>query len=128
MASHVTLVVGTHYCGGEAVEAKIVLGNTELGCGMEDMESACGFSDNSITGVNLQASPCCQNEYHSRYITDDYVKDAARYFFNIDFAFVDFFATLNTDIVPKPTYPFYTSYIPPPLKKDFRVLFQTFII
>ncbi len=128
LASHMYLTMGTHFCGGEIVETKIMLGETHLGCGMMDMEEPCDDSNPTNKGTNFNKTPCCANEYQTLQPTNEFVKDAAQIVFNVDFAVAFIYTTLNLDLFPKSTTKFYTEYISPPLEKDIQVLFQTFLI
>lgn len=129
MASHTSFAIGTHFCGGEAVETKIILGAEHLGCDMPGMEEPC---DESKKATNKEGSfdkvPCCENEFQTFQSTNEFVKDAAQTTFNVEFSVAFIYTKLNLDLFPKSTHQFYTEYIPPPLEKDILVLFQTFLI
>lgn len=129
LASHMYLSIGTHFCGGEAVESKILIGETHLGCGMMDMEEPCDDFENSNkkkTGFNK--APCCHNEFQTVQTTDEFVKDATQVDFSVDLAVAFIYTTLNLDLFPESSHQFYTEYISPPLKKDIQILFKSFII
>lgn len=128
LASHMFLAMGTHFCGGEVVETKIILGETHLGCGMMDMGEPCDNSNHNKNETNFDKTPCCENEYQTVLSTNEFVKDTVQIAFNIEFAVTFIYTTLNLDLFPKPTPQFYTKYISPPLEKDIQVLFQTFLI
>ncbi|MDF1546739.1 MAG: hypothetical protein P1P88_02880 [Bacteroidales bacterium] len=121
--------MGTHFCGGEAVETKIILGETHLGCVLVDMEEPCDDSEHSNNNqVRFNNIPCCQNEFQTIDSTDEFVKDATQTVFNVDFAVAFLYTSLNLDLLPKATHQFYTEYNSPPLEKDIQVFFQTFLI
>jgi hypothetical protein len=123
------LTLGTHFCGGVAIETKIILGETHLGCGMMDMEEPCDNSEHTSNNqVSFNNVPCCQNEFHTIQGTADFVKEATQTVFNVDFAVAFLYTSLNLDLFPKSTHQVYTEYISPPLEKDISVLFQTFLI
>lgn len=129
LASDINLTLGTHFCGGEAVETKIIWGETHLGCGMMDMEETCDNSEHSNHNqLIFNNIPCCQNEFQTIQGTDDFVKETAQTAFNVDFALAFIYTTLNVDLFPKSTHQVYTEYIPPPFEKDILLLFQTFLI
>lgn len=126
MASHLGLASVTHFCGGEAVETKItVMGETHLGCSMPEMEETCESNTNAVHFDNV---PCCENEYQTIKVTDEFVKDATQVYFNIDFAAAFIYTTINLRLFPKSTHRFYIEYKSPPLEKDIQMLFQTFLI
>ena len=129
LVSHISLTTGTHFCGGEAVETKILLGETHLGCNMPDMEEPCDDSEKTNkNGVSFDKFPCCENYYQTVQVTNEFVQDVANITFNIEFALAFIYTSLNLDLFPKSTHQFYTEYISPPLEKDMQVSFQTFLI
>ncbi|MDF1573348.1 MAG: hypothetical protein P1P82_17195 [Bacteroidales bacterium] len=129
LAGQMSVAIGTHFCGGEAVESKIIWGETHLGCGMMDMEEPCDDAEKSNTNeLHFDKIPCCENEYHTVQATNEFVKDAAQTTFNVEFAVAFIYTTLNLDLFPESTHQFYSDYSPPPLEKDISVLFQTFLI
>ena len=66
LASHMNLTMGTHFCGGEAVETKVLLGETHLGCEMMDLVEPCDGSEHSNQNqVRFNNVPCCQNDGQS---------------------------------------------------------------
>jgi len=136
VASHMSLAIGTHFCGGEAVETKIIWGDTHLGCGMPDRTETCDTHGESCEvshgplaqNIHFEKVPCCKNEYHTVQITDEFVKDVAPQFLHVNFAVASIFTIQDLELYPKSTPQFYTEYNPPPLEKDLSILFQTFLI
>lgn len=129
LASHMYLTIGTHYCGGEAVETKILFGQTHLGCGMMDMEGACDVYENpnnDKTGFNK--TPCCDNEYQTLQSTNEFIKDVVPIPLDVDFVIVFICTTANVDLFSKTNHRVNTKYISPPLEKDVQTLFQSFLI
>ena len=124
-----SLAIGTHFCGGESVETKIMLGKTHLGCGMMDMEEPCDDTEKADNkGVSFDKLPCCENEYQTVQSTIEFVKDAAQVSFNVDFATALIYTTLHVDLFPKSTHHLNSVFTSPPIEKDVQVLFQTFLI
>lgn len=126
LASHINLTIGTHYCRGQAVETKILFGETHMSCGMADMDESCdvpGFRD-----LNYINSACCENHYQALPESDDFLKDAPQ--LNVPVGLIAALADpiLNGELFPKKAPQSYTDYLPPPLEKDLQVLFQTFLI
>ena len=129
MASHIYLTIGTHFCGGEAVESKILFGETHLGCEMPVMEEPCDDSEKTNkNGVSFDKLPCCENEYQTFQATNEFVKDAAQKTFNIELEIAFIYTNLHIDLYPNSIHQFFTEYISPPLEKDIQILFQTFLI
>ncbi len=129
LVSHMSFIVGTHYCGGETVESKLILGETHLGCDMSLGSMSC-----SVTGeadshqVTIENQPCCENEYQSFQLTNEFVKEASSITFsvNVALAFVNVDTFLERFSTGTPHS--FIDYSPPPLEQDLQVLFQTFLI
>ena len=129
LASHMSFTIGTHFCGGEAIESKIMLGETHLGCGMMDTEESCTDSENSsLAGENLDNTPCCENQYQTVKSTNEFLEIVAYATFNADLATAIIYTTLNLDLFPESTNKHFTEYNSPPIEKDIQVLFQTYLI
>lgn len=136
LASHMSLAIGTHFCSGKAVETKIIWGKTHLGCGMPDMAETCDIPGESCDvshellaqDIHFDKVPCCENEYQTFQVTDEFVKDVTPQFLHVNLAVAFIYTTLYLDLFPTLTPPFYTEYNPPPLDKDLPILFQTFLI
>jgi hypothetical protein len=129
IVSHISFVIGTHYCGGEAVESKVMFEKTHLGCGMMDMDLSCdetGKTNNH--DVTIEKIPCCENEFHTIQTTGEFVKNTTPVTFSVDFAIAFIYATANIDLLPNSAPQSFTDFSPPPLEKDIQVLFQTFLI
>lgn len=124
--SNLGFALGTHYCGGEAVMSRVLLGEAELSCGMTAMESDCE-SDHG-EDFSMKNTNCCENEYHSAFVDDNFnpelVKQIQIFSLALVFLYPDYFIAL----FPSVEKTFYSDYSPPPLEKDLRVLFQTFLI
>ena len=122
------LTIGTHFCGGEVVEKKIVLGKADLDCGMSELHEGCHHSEFTYNSNSCIAStPCCENEYQTIETPDDFIKDFTIPFLNIDFAATFLFAYWDWDLQPELTENLYADYFPPLYEKDIQSLFQTFL-
>jgi hypothetical protein len=122
------VTVGTHFCGGEAVESKVILGEANLGCDISDMEKHCGYSENAEkNGNSVEEHPCCNNEYQTVQVTNQFVKNETQKTFNIEFALAFIYTTLNINLFPKFNHQINTIYTSPTIEKDIQVLFQTFL-
>ncbi len=129
LASHFYLTIGTHFCGGESVQLKILLGKKHLDCEMPNIDNSCaGFEKNSTQEFCFDELPCCENEYQLVHLTNEFVISTAQTDFNVEFAVAFIFTGFKLDLFPKSTHQFYTEYISPPFEKDIQVLFQTFLI
>jgi hypothetical protein len=129
LVSHMSFIVGTHYCGGKTVESKLMLGETHLGCGMSDGMLSCSVTDETNTHkVTIENVPCCENQYQTIQVTDEFVKDATSFTFSVDFALAFIYATANFGLYAGIAPQSFTDYSPPPLEQDLQVLFQTFLI
>ena len=126
LASHINLAIGTHFCGGEAVMSRLMIGHEHLSCGMANMGEPCVETKNQ--DVSFTNPPCCENHYQTFETTDDFVKNASIININIDFVASLAYSNLNVDIFSQSAENFYSDYSPPPLEKDVQTLFQTFII
>jgi hypothetical protein len=128
IASHMYLSIGTHFCGGEAVNTKLVLGKTQLDCGMDAMDEGCQHpEDSGQTGDRLEKAPCCENEYQTLDSTDDFIKEFNVATLNFDFTASFFYVLLTLDLQPELKPILYAAYSPPLFEKDIQVLFQTFL-
>lgn len=128
LAGHMYLTIGTHYCGGEAVESRILFGETHPGCKMSDTHEPCRDSEKTNNKlVRIDKVPCCENEYQTVQITNEYIKDATQETVNVAFALAYIFISPNLDLYKKSTHQGYSEYISPPLEKDIQVLFQIFL-
>jgi len=129
LVSSTGLTISTHYCQGEAVESQINVIPADLGCGMPDMENSCALPvEHHNDQTLIDNIPCCENEYQTLQITEDFIQDVTPITPNVDFAIAFVYATLNLDLFPNSTQQFYTAYHSPPIEKDIQVLFQTFLI
>lgn len=128
LASHMYLTMGTHFCGGEAVETKIMFGETHLGCGMMDMGSLCEDFNTNENRTNFDKTPCCANEFQIFQSTNEFVLDATQIANSLDFSLAFIYTMLNLDLFSKSTHKVYTEYISPPVEKDIQILFQVYLI
>ena len=124
--SNLGFAMGTHYCGGEAVMSRFLLGEEQLSCGMAAVESDCDSEHGD--GFSFSKSGCCENEYRSFLVDDNYNPELTKLIQNITFALAFFHADYFIGLFPSVERTFYSDYSPPPLEKDLRVLFQTFLI
>ena len=123
------LTIGTHFCGGEAVESKILFGASHLGCSMAGQEGSCEIDLSAVhDGPGFDQAPCCQNEIQTFTLTDSFVKEAPQAFFQADFAMAQASDNQTTDLISRANQQTCSEYYPPPAVKDIPILFQTFLI
>ena len=125
LTSHVGFAVGTHFCGGLAVEAKLMIGHEHLDCGMADMDKEC--EGNSDGKSHLDKMPCCENEYLNIEVEDEFKPSVDQTALNFDFvaAFVVSYLEIFSSDQENPRY---TAYDPPLVTQDIPILHQVFII
>ena len=122
LASSTGITYAQHYCGEFEMLSKVTLGEEHLSCGMAMEFPSCDDND-------TQDHHCCDNQYTSVTTDDNFTKAN----FNLDFnqsvaiAFVSVFV-LQQVIEYKTSLDSYTFYHPPPLIKNIRVLYETFLI
>jgi hypothetical protein len=118
--------MATHYCGGEAVESKLMLVRHNLDCGMPNMEQGC--EEEIPDEQQLSPKPCCQNDYQTFHSDDTFKPQVLEVSPNLVFlaAFVQSFI-LPTRYTPN-TLGQFTDYTRPLPEQDIQVLFQSFLI
>jgi hypothetical protein len=123
LISNTGITYAQHFCGGHQMMAKVTIGQERLSCGMALVKDLCDESHQSDT------HSCCNNLY-TQVAFDDTVEQPTVEFqltpvFDVDknaiISSVSEILTLQEEVV-------YTIYNPPPLIKDFPVLFDTFLI
>ena len=124
LTSNIGLAMATHFCSGEAVKTEIVLGHGHLDCGMSGMDR--GAEPNTEKGP--KSKNCCENDYQTIEIEDDYHSSFAPLLFNLDFVVALAHTFLNIAPVAETEKSPYAHYSPPLLLRDLSVLNQVFII
>ena len=123
LISNTGITYAQHFCGGHQMMAKVTIGQERLSCGMAPVKDLCDESHQSDT------HSCCNNLY-TQVAFDDTVEQPIVEFqltpvFDVDnnaiISSVSEILTLQKEVV-------YTIYNPPPLIKNFSVLFDTFLI
>lgn len=125
LTSHLGFAVGTHFCGGLAVEAKLMIGHEHLDCGMADMDKEC--ERKSDGKAYLDKSPCCENEYLTIEVEDEFKPSVEQTALSFEFvtafvvSYLDFFSNdeENGQLA---------EYDPPLVTEDISILHQVFII
>lgn len=125
LISNFGFALGTHFCGGKAVESKLMFHQEDLHCGMDRVQMTC--DDHSNEG-NIIKNKCCENDFLSLHVDDvnnDYQTDVK---FNPVFAvaFTISFLQLFWNTVQSESN--YSSYHAPPILRSVQTLYQVFII
>ena len=123
LISNTGITYAQHFCGGHQMMAKVTIGQERLSCGMALVKDLCDESHQSDT------HSCCNNLY-TQVAFDDTVEQPIVEFQLTPVFDVDKNAIINSvsEILTLQKQVVYTLYNPPPLIKDFPILFDTFLI
>ena len=123
LISNTGITYAQHFCGGHQMMAKVTIGQERLSCGMALVKDLCDESHQSDT------HSCCNNLY-TQVAFDDTVEQPT-----VEFqltpplkANTTTFSASVYEILTLQKEVVYTLYNPPPLIKDFPILFDTFLI
>ncbi len=123
LISNTGITYAQHFCGGHQMMAKVTIGQERLSCGMAPVKDLCDESHQSDT------HSCCNNLY-TQVAFDDTVEQPI-----VEFqltpplkANTTTFSASVYEILTLQKEVVYTIYNPPPLIKNFSVLFDTFLI
>lgn len=118
---------GTHYCFGRKVEAKLMLGKGNLGCGMMTFKKNCK-KDTNHNKSGISNLPCCENHYQSLSLEDDFNQVTEKPQVNQVNLIAILYTFFHPYIPAKKQKAKYFGHSPPLLEHDFQVLYQTFLI
>ena len=113
--------LATHYCGGHAVETSFAIGEASIGCGMENEEEPC---ENPV----VKSKSCCENEYLSMDIEDDFNTQAKQLNISPVFLFTLAYTYFNLQPSTEVTTDVFRDNSPPLLNQSRQVMFQSFLI
>ncbi len=123
LISNTGITYAQHFCGGHQMMAKVTIGQERLSCGMAPVKDLCDDSHQSDT------HSCCNNLY-TQVAFDDTVEQPT-----VEFqltpplkANTTTFSASVYEILTLQKEVVYSIYNPPPLIKNFSVLFDTFLI
>ena len=123
LISNTGITYAQHFCGGHQMMAKVTIGQERLSCGMAPVKDLCDESHQSDT------HSCCNNLY-TQVAFDDTVEQPI-----VEFqltpplkANTTTFSASVYEIITLQKEVVYSIYNPPPLIKNFPVLFDTFLI
>jgi len=121
--SNVGLTLAIHYCGGEAVESQLMIGEKSLDCGMPDMDATC---ENDGAANTVRPIPCCENHYTTVNLKDSFT--ASSLVIVPHDIFIQAFAAIFIDFsfVRESLTDDYFTYLPPVAWPDISILFQVF--
>ena len=113
----------THWCMGHAMDSAIGFGEKHLDCGMElpaDQENEATPED---------PSSCCENKTQHLQVDDDFQVSQLDFQVNPSFTlpFIQVFV-VGFDFFAISTFHFPAESSPDPPKRDFQLLYQTFLI
>jgi hypothetical protein len=113
----------THWCMGHAMDSAIGFGEKHLDCGMElpaDQENEAASED---------PSSCCENKTQHLQVDDDFQVSQLDFQLNPTFTlpFIQVFV-VGFDFFEISAIHFPAEFSPDPPKRDFQLLYQTFLI
>ncbi len=125
LISSTGITLSTHFCMGRAVENEISLGMDLLNCGMMDEVELCRTDSD---GQNLMAPSCCDNEFLSIKIQDDYQKISNEISFETQFLYAFTYTFLfDCQLNSEPSLAL-ADHAPPLLEQDYQSLYQSFLL
>lgn len=114
--------ISSHICKGKKVETVVGFRKLDVSCGMEEAKK-----EMSCSNENQFNSNCCQNEFQTFLMIEDYVQQVFE--LNVSPSFIVFlFVTMDLNLETGFKNLVYDVYLPPPIQKDIPVLFQSFLI
>lgn len=125
LISNFGFALGTHFCGGKAVESKLLFHKESLHCGMDEVAMSC--DDHSKTGEVLK-NKCCENDILNLDVDDTNSHHPSKIKLDpvVTIAFV--IAFLEEFWSDYTTQNNFASYDPPPIVRSAQSFFQVFII
>jgi hypothetical protein len=121
--STVGMAKTTHWCMGHAMDSAIGFGEKHLDCGMELP------ADQENEATSEDPSSCCENKTQHLQVDDDFQVSQLDFQLNPTFIlpFVQVFV-VGFDFFAVSAIHFPTESSPDPPKRDFQLLYQTFLI
>ena len=109
---------------GRAVDSELMVGKHELSCGMMGMDSAC----ETTTGENIMAPGCCENEFISIEIEDDYQLTKVEFSLESNFLIALIYTFVLNPLNEVERSVAHADHLPPPLEQDYQSLYQAFLL
>jgi hypothetical protein len=121
--STVGMAKTTHWCMGHAMDSAIGFGEKHLDCGMEVP------ADQENEATPEDPSSCCENKTQHLQVDDDFQVSQLDFQLNPTFTlpFIQVFVD-GLDFFAVSAIHFPTESSPDPPKRDFQLLYQTFLI
>jgi len=123
LISNTGITYAQHFCGGHQMMAKVTIGQERLSCGMAPVKDLCDESHQSDT------HSCCNNLYTQVAFDDTVEQPIVKFQLTPPLkANTTTFSASVYEIITLQKEVVYSIYNPPPLIKNFPVLFDTFLI
>ena len=123
LISNTGITYAQHFCGGHQMMAKVTIGQERLSCGMAPVKDLCDDSHQSDT------HSCCNNLYTQVAFDDTVEQPIVKFQLTPPLkANTTTFSASVYEIITLQKEVVYSIYNPPPLIKNFSVLFDTFLI
>ncbi|CAM3298174.1 hypothetical protein AEQU2_00894 [Aequorivita lipolytica] len=126
LASSSGIAYAQHFCSGMEMNSEITFGEKNLSCGM-----GTGASDSDCGDENTasEAHACCKNHITKIQTDDNFAKVSFGLKLNKTFiaSFVSIFVLQEVEITSAEIN-FFADYSPPPLERNFNILYETFLI
>ena len=121
--STVGMAKTTHWCMGHAMDSAVGFGEKHLDCGMELP------ADQENEATSEDPSSCCENKTQHLQVDDDFQVSQLDFQLNPTFTipFIQVFV-VGLDFFAVSAIHFPTESSPDPPKRDFQLLYQTFLI
>lgn len=110
---------------GRAVDSELMIGMHELSCGMMDMDAACESEENEFA---FMAPDCCDNEFLSIEIKDDYRLVSETISLETQFLFAFTYTFLFDHQHDVEHLIAHADHPPPLLEQDYQSLYQSFLL
>ncbi len=119
--------MGTHNCGNHVVKSRLMIGESELNCGMIiNMGSECDQKPINKHGVKPET--CCQTDYYLLQISNEFDFSKTFSHLNIDTGISIVYMLLQAPVLSKISVSQLIDYSSPPLINNIISFLQVFLI
>lgn len=125
LSSSIGVALGNHFCDGKLVKTSLMLGLTDMSCGMSESGTKCPLP-HKYSNQQVLIDNCCDNDYNLLQLDDAVSKKVVLERINFDF-------TLAYSVIlvkQKPSSNHYNSHLKeslPQLKQKIPILLQSFL-